>query len=78
MENSNITSRRPECLDAKELGGLLSISKRQIRRLSSCAQIPRPIRIGGSVRWVAEEIRDWINAGCPDRPTWESMKGVEK
>lgn len=64
-----------QLLSAKELGKLLSLSKRQIFRLNSCGKIPKPLRIGGSVRWSSEECAAWLRAGAPDRLTWESMKG---
>ena len=61
-------------LTAKALGEMLSLSKRQIFRLNSCGKLPAPIRIGGAVRWSAEEISAWLAASAPDRRTWEAMK----
>ena len=65
-----------QLLTAKAMGTMLSLSKRQIFRLNSCGKIPKPIRIGGSVRWSASEITAWLAAGAPDRRTWEAMKEV--
>ncbi|TKJ38935.1 MAG: hypothetical protein CEE38_04365 [Planctomycetes bacterium B3_Pla] len=62
--------------DAKTLGQKLSLSKRQIFRLNSCGKIPAPIRIGGAVRWSAQEISAWLAASAPDRRTWEAMKNA--
>jgi len=61
-------------LSAKAVGEMLSLSKRQIFRLNSCGKIPAPIRIGGAVRWLAEEISAWLAASAPDRRTWEQIK----
>lgn len=61
-------------LTAKALGEMLSLSKRQIFRLNSCGKIPAPIRIGGSVRWATSTIAAWLEAGAPDRRTWETIK----
>ncbi len=66
-----------QLLNAKALGQLLSLSKQQIFRLNSCAKIPRPLRIGGAIRWSAEEINSWLSAGAPDRCKWESIKKGE-
>ena len=63
-----------QLLSAKTLGEMLSLSKHQIFRLNSCGKIPKPIRIGGAVRWSAEEISAWLVAGAPDRRTWEARK----
>ena len=59
---------------AKQLGEILSLSKRQIFRLNSCGKIPKPLKICGSVRWVEAEIYEWIAAGAPNRAEWEIMK----
>jgi predicted DNA-binding transcriptional regulator AlpA len=74
------TNKRNEIqlLTAKELGVLLNLSKRQIFRLNSCGKIPAPIRIGGSVRWAESTIVGWLQAGAPDRKTFEAMKGGTK
>lgn len=61
-------------LTAKAVGGMLSLSKRQIFRLNSCGKLPAPIRIGGSVRWVESTIAQWLKAGAPDRKTFEAMQ----
>ena len=71
MSEVEVTER---LLTAKTLGQMLSLSKRQIFRLNSCGKIPQSIKIGGSVRWSAQEISAWLAAGAPDRRTWESMK----
>ena len=63
-----------QLLTAKSLGQVLSLSKRQIFRLNSCGKIPAPIRIGGAVRWSAQECAEWLAAGAPDRKTWEQVK----
>jgi prophage regulatory protein len=73
MNNVEVTER---LLTAKTLGQMLSLSKRQIFRLNSCGKIPSPIKIGGSVRWSAEEILAWLAASAPDRRTWESLKNA--
>ena len=58
-------------LTAKAVGEMLSLSKRQIFRLNGSGKIPEPIRIGGAVRWSAEEILAWLAAGAPDRKAWK-------
>ena len=71
---SKHTSQTCQLWDAKTFGLRLSLSKRQIFRLNSCAKIPAPIRIGGAVRWDSQECVAWLAAGAPDRRTWEAMK----
>jgi predicted DNA-binding transcriptional regulator AlpA len=68
-------SGTPLAVAAKEVGKLLGISIRQVWRLNSCGKLPRPIRLGGSVRWRRDEIVAFVEAGCPDRRTWEAVRG---
>ena len=63
-------------LTAKAVGEMLSLSKRQIFRLNSSGKIPAPVRIGGAVRWSAEEISAWLAAGAPDRKTWKTRQNA--
>ena len=72
----NTTNQTCQLLSAKALGQLLSLSKRQIHRLNGCGKIPAPLRIGGAVRWSAEEISSWLAAGAPDRKRWEILKNA--
>ena len=56
----------PLLVDVKALGRLLSLSVRSVRRLNSGGKVPRPVRVGRSVRWNVETIREWIAQGCPE------------
>jgi len=73
MSQTQVASTPSQLLTAKALGQTLSLSKRQIFRLNSCGRIPKPVRIGGAVRWSASEISAWLAAGAPDRNAWEPM-----
>ncbi len=64
-------------ISARQLSTMLGISLRQCWRLSSAGKLPKPVRIGGSVRWNRQEIMDWFQSGCPDRQTWEARKAVQ-
>jgi len=56
------------------LARMLDMSTRTIRRKHSAGQIPRPLKISGSIRWRISEINRWVDAGCPDRARWEAMQ----
>ena len=64
-------------ISARELAQMLGVSLRQIWRLNASGKLPRPLRIGGSVRWSRQEIVEWFEAGCPDRRTWQARKAVQ-
>ena len=76
METKN-TRNEIQLLTAKQLGARLSLSKRQIFRLNSCGKLPKPLRIGGSVRWVESTISLWLALGAPDRITFEAKQETQ-
>jgi len=63
----------PLLLSVRELGKLLSISTATLWRWEAAGRIPRPVKIGGTTRWRADEIRQWIEAGCPGRREWNAL-----
>lgn len=71
MTRSNETERRPARADemrliaADELASMLDVSTRTVWRLLSTGRLVQPVRLGGSVRWRLDEVRDWIKNGCP-------------
>lgn len=58
-------------LSAAEVARRLGISERHLWALHSSARLPQPIRFGRAVRWGADELRQWIAAGAPERSRWE-------
>ena len=71
---------RPQtlALSAAELAGQLGVSLRHIRRMDSSGKLPKPIRLGHSVRWLVAEIEAWLRAGAPRRAHWEQLKATAK
>jgi len=60
-----------ELMTAGDLARRLKVSLRQVRKLHSEALVPAPVRLGRSMRWRGSEVGKWIEAGCPNRETWE-------
>ena len=78
-EKPNSVNSQSIAISAKQLSRLLGVSLRQVWRLNATGKLPRPIRIGGSVRWNRAEVIRWFSeAGCPDRQTWEAMEGIKR
>lgn len=50
---------------------LLDLSEWTVWGMANSGRIPKPIRIGRAVRWSYEELRAWVNAGCPPQDEWE-------
>lgn len=73
--NASPPGSEPLLLSAACMARLLGISERTLWRLRSAGKLPRPVQLGGSIRWRAEEIRQWIDAGCPPLDEWEARRG---
>ena len=67
---------QPLAISAAELATLLHVSLRHIRRMDSMGRLPKPIRLGYSVRWRVDELHAWLSVGAPDRKTWAAMKNA--
>jgi prophage regulatory protein len=52
-------------LDVQAVAGLLGVSGRHVYRLADGGKMPRPLKLGGAVRWDRDVIRRWIDSGCP-------------
>jgi predicted DNA-binding transcriptional regulator AlpA len=63
----------PALLSAERSSMLAGVSVRTWSRLNSAGKIPSAVRVGKAKRWRAQELKDWIESGCPDRARWEAM-----
>ncbi|HPS55666.1 MAG TPA: helix-turn-helix domain-containing protein [Sedimentisphaerales bacterium] len=70
------TQTQNQLLAAKDLAEMLSVSVRTIWRLRSAGKLPKPVSIGGSIRWKLSDIELWQNLECPDQKTFEIRKGA--
>jgi excisionase family DNA binding protein len=68
----------PLLLTARDLAVLLRLGIRTIRSMDAAGKLPAPVRIGGSVRWRLDEIRDWLSAGAPPRGVWGRVRAVRE
>jgi predicted DNA-binding transcriptional regulator AlpA len=66
--------RSPLLLKAKQAAAICNKSERTWRTWDSAGRIPEPVRIGRSTLWRADELRDWVTAGCPPRSEWKWRK----
>ncbi|MCK4850608.1 MAG: helix-turn-helix domain-containing protein [Phycisphaerae bacterium] len=72
------TVQSPLAFSAQQLADRLGVSLRHIRRLDSAGKLPKPIRLGRSVRWPVQEVEAFLAAGAPDRQRWQTMKGTTR
>lgn len=71
IENAN---SQPELINVSELADLLSLSVRTVWRLNSAGRLPKPVRLGRSVKWRKNEIIDWLASNCPPCSTADSSR----
>jgi predicted DNA-binding transcriptional regulator AlpA len=73
-EGGSAAGLGPLLLTAKQAAAMCGKSLRTWRSWDAAGRIPRPVRIGRSTLWRAEELREWVTAGCPCRSKWEACK----
>jgi predicted DNA-binding transcriptional regulator AlpA len=66
----------PLLVDITCLSDLLRRSVASLYRDDSAGRLPAGLRIGASKRWRYSEIVAWVEAGCPDRKTWEARRNA--
>lgn len=67
-----MTESAPLLITMAEVCRLTGLSRPTVYRRCDAGDMPRPVRIGRSVRWRRADIIAWIDAGCPStkkRPT---------
>jgi prophage regulatory protein len=64
----------PLLLTARQASATCGKSLRTWRTWDAAGWIPRPVRIGRSTLWRADELREWVAAGCPRRQEWEARQ----
>ena len=67
--------QQPLACSAQQLAHRLGVSLRHVRRMDSAGLLPKPVRLGRSVRWPVDEVQTWLKAGAPNRRRWEQIKG---
>lgn len=69
----------PILVDARRVAALLGVGLRTLRTMDAAGRLPKPVRLSsGCVRWRLAELRDWTDAGCPDREAWEAIRPLRK
>ncbi len=64
----------PLLATARTAAAMCGISVRTWRTWDAAGRIPQPVRIGRLTRWRVDELRAWVEAGCPRRREWDSRQ----
>jgi predicted DNA-binding transcriptional regulator AlpA len=75
-QSSSTDEATPDALlvTAKQAASMVGKFLRTWRTWDAAGCIPRPVRIGRSTLWRADELREWVAAGCPRRAEWEARR----
>lgn len=65
-------------IPANEAGPMCGRSEASWWRDHAAGRIPAPVKVGGRTYWRAEELRRWVDAGCPCRKLWEALQASKK
>lgn len=68
------SSVSPLLIPARKAAAICGKSLRTWRTWDALGLIPKPVRIGRSTLWRADELRNWVAAGCPRREQWEAQR----
>lgn len=67
-------SIEPLLIPGSQAAAMCGRSVRTWRSWYAAGLVPRPIRIGRSLLWRRNELREWVGAGCPQRDEWTPMQ----
>ncbi len=73
LNQSNVTDSAM-LVTAKQAALMCGKSLRTWRTWDSAGLIPKPVRIGRSTLWRLDELRLWVEDGCPRRNEWEARR----
>lgn len=72
--NEQAPKIEPLLLSAKQVAAVLNIGESTIWDLHARGLLPLPIKLSRRTLWSAEELRDFVRAGCPNRQKWLVIK----
>lgn len=61
-------------MNTREVAKLLTVSERTVFAMQTSGEMPKPVRIGRAVRWGRDEIKAWVDEGCPPASEWKWPK----
>jgi predicted DNA-binding transcriptional regulator AlpA len=64
-------------IDADEAAALANVSRSTWWKLHASGRCPAPVKLGGRTLWRREELRRWVDHGCPSRARWNILAAQE-
>lgn len=66
------SEQSPTLITVVELARMLKVSPRTVWRLVSAGKIMKPLHVGGVRRWRYDDVKRWIDNGCPSDGTTDA------
>jgi len=63
----------PFLVDTAGAARLLCLAPSTVYAMFKDGKIPKPVRIGSKLLWRVDELRRWVEAGCPGQAKWEAL-----
>ena len=60
-------------LSRLDTAALLGVSASNIDRMNAAGKLPRPLRLGGALRWNRRELVAWLDHNAPIRREWQPV-----
>lgn len=73
-ETANVDAHEPLLVDANDAAAMLGVSRSKLYKMKSSGQLPLPVRFAGGVRWRVDELRAWVDSGCPSCERWAATR----
>jgi excisionase family DNA binding protein len=64
LQHQNM-SKPAVMLTVADVAAMLACSTKTVYRLVDRGAIPRPVRLGGMLRWHRAQLERWLADGCP-------------
>ena len=68
----------PLLWSARQVAFHCGLSVRSIWRAKSVGLLPPTVKVSSSVRWLAQDIKDWTSIGCPNQKEFTARKEAEQ
>ena len=79
MQTNNLASNPANgaeqiAVSARTAAVMFDVSLATWRRWDSAGRVPKPARVGGTVRWLRDDLERWSKSGMPSRGDFEAME----
>ena len=78
MKLIELTNNQKLLISATDAAKCLGISRTMFYEQMNSGRLPYPIRFGRRMVWSAEEMKQWIAAGCPNGDKWAVIKKTKR